>query len=72
MNDAEELERLRSEVKKLRKMLRLDCIEWADDHTYAQKVAKRVGVPVDRVEGDSYGVPGIQDLIDMIAERVTQ
>ncbi len=61
---------LRNELKGVREMLRRECVDWAEDHTYAQTVAKRVGVPANKVEGDSYGVPGIQDLIDMIAERI--
>jgi len=66
---AEESE-LRNELKGVREMLRRECVDWAEDHTYAQNVAKRVGVPEKEVEGDSYGVPAIQDLIDMIAERI--
>lgn len=52
------------------KMTRLHCLDWAEAHTHAQSVAKRIGVPPDKVDGDSYGVPGIEDLVDMIAERV--
>lgn len=65
-----ELNNLRNELKGSRELLRRECVDWAEDHTYAQVVAKRVGVPAKNVEGDSYGGPGIQDLIDMIAERV--
>ncbi len=64
------LDGLRNELKGVREMMRRECVDWAEDHTYAQTVAKRVGVPAEKVEGDSYGVPGIQDLIDMIAERI--
>ena len=46
------------------------CREWAQDHTHAQKIALKVGVPVALVEGDSYGVPGIIELLDMIAEKL--
>ena len=66
----DELAELRAELKGVREMLRRECIDWADDHTYAQTVAKRVGVPEAQVEGDSYGVPGIQALIDMIVEAL--
>ena len=66
----DELAELRTELKGAREMLRRECIDWANDHTYAQIVAKRVGVPEAQVEGDSYGVPGIQDLIDMIVEEL--
>ena len=66
----DELAELRAELKGVREMLRRECLDWADDHTYAQTVAKRVGVPEAQVEGDSYGVPGIQALIDMIVEAL--
>lgn len=45
-------------------------MEWAEDHTHAQTVARRLGVPQAQVEGDNFGVPGIQDLIDLIAAKV--
>ena len=66
----DELAELRTELKGVREMLRRECLDWAEDHTYAQTVAKRVGVPEEQVEGDSYGVPGIQALVDMIAARI--
>lgn len=45
------------------------CMEWAEAHTYAQNVAMSLGYTKEQVEGDSYGVPGIETLIDMIAEK---
>lgn len=67
---SDKINELRSELDRVREMLRRECADWAEDYTYAQTVAKRVGVPAEKVEGDSYGVPGIQDLIDMIAARI--
>lgn len=46
---------------------RKTSLDWAEAHTYAQQTAKRLGVPADQVDGDSFGVPGIEQLIDMIA-----
>lgn len=46
------------------------CEEWAEDHTHAQQVAMSLGYTKEQVEGDSFYVPGIKDLINMIAEKV--
>lgn len=72
MTEADDVTALREEIKGVREILRRECIDWAEDHTYAQTVAKRVGVPVAQVEGNSCGVPGIQALIDMIVAAAIQ
>lgn len=51
------------------KQIDLHCLDWAEAHTHAQNVALKLGVPKEKVEGDSNAVPGIVDLIDMIAEQ---
>lgn len=65
----DELKRLRAEIDTQQNLIRQHSVDWAEAHTHAQTVAKRVGVPESEVEGDSYGVPGIEDLVDMIAAR---
>jgi hypothetical protein len=44
--------------------------DWADDHSAAQHLAKLVGCDTAIVNGDSYGVPSIGDLLRMIKDRV--
>lgn len=56
-------------IEEQQKMIKSLCEDWAESHTHAQNVAKRVGVPEAKVEGDSYGVPCIEELVDMIAQK---
>lgn len=43
------------------------CNEWAEDHTMLQEACIRAGYSKSEVEGDSYGVPDIQELTKMLA-----
>lgn len=61
---------LRAELVALQKTNRLACEDWADDHTKMQEKAVAVGIPKEATEGDSYGVPGIQELADLIIEHM--
>ena len=65
-----ELTEMADALEHLEKMNRFHCRDWAESHTHAQNVAKDLGVPSEMVDGDSYGVPGIEELVDMIAARV--
>jgi hypothetical protein len=62
------------EMEQLNAQVKIHCDDWAHDHTHAQNVAKRLGVPAEQVHGDgeNHEVPGIADLIDMIAGSVTK
>lgn len=59
-------------VKQSRHQVKLLCEEWAEDHTYLQCLCKEVGYSEDEVEGDSYGVPGIQQLAKMLRDKITK
>jgi hypothetical protein len=48
-------------------LLRSMCRDYADTHTHLQRLCLAAGCPAHTVEGDSYGVPGIEDLADMLA-----
>lgn len=52
------------------------CREWASDHTHLQSLCLKAGIGNDVVNGDSYGVPGIEDLANMLdqahRERIKQ
>lgn len=59
--------RLATEVEHLRHMGNLDASGWAAAHTHAQEVAKRCGIDA---QGDRNGVPGIEDIVDMLGAEV--
>jgi len=42
---------------------------WADAHDYLQSLCRKAGCSEFDVDGDSYGVPGIEQLADSLAER---
>ncbi|MCK9154735.1 MAG: hypothetical protein M0P12_01325 [Paludibacteraceae bacterium] len=46
------------------------CIEWAEDHSHLQKLCLEAGYDAGEVYGDTFGVPGIQDLADMLFKRI--
>jgi hypothetical protein len=62
-------ETLKEKCEKLDKLLELSCLDWADNHTYLQKLCKQY-IPEGLVEGDSNGVPGIMQLADMLNEII--
>jgi hypothetical protein len=45
------------------------CRDWAEDHTHLQDLCLKAGYSPEEVYGDSYGVPGISDLADMLYEK---
>lgn len=47
---------------------KLMALEWAEDHTHLQQLCLGLNVPAEKVNGDNFGVPGISDLGDMLAE----
>ena len=65
-----EVESLKKQVAEKQKIIEYMCLDWAHDHTYVENIAKKLGIPQDRIEGDSYGVPGIIELVDMIVEKI--
>lgn len=60
---------LHRELESYKKMQRDACEEWAEDHTHLQKLCREAGCTDDEVEGDSYGVPGISDLADLLQTK---
>lgn len=53
-----------------KKSLQVACNEWAEDHTHLQNLCREVGYSEDEVEGNSYGVPGIKELADMLRAKI--
>ena len=48
------------------------CNDWAEDHTHLQNLCRDVGYSKDEVEGNSYHVPGIAELADMLRAKIPQ
>lgn len=46
--------------------------DWAEDCTHLQKLCLKAGYSEEEVYGDSYYVPGIMDLADMLFERLEE
>lgn len=73
MDLAEEVERLHGALSAAQSTIKLNCDDWATDHTHLQEACIKAGIPKEKVDG--YGVPGIMDLADMIVaelERVKE
>ena len=47
-------------------------LQWASDDSYLEDVCVRVGCTEKEACGDSYGVPDIQDKVDMIVAKLQQ
>lgn len=58
-------------IVELKKLLWLECLDWADDHTRLEKLCLK-HLPEEVVLGDSYGAPGISDLVDMLEKLIPQ
>jgi hypothetical protein len=61
-----------TEMDRLAKALMHCAEDWADDHTHLQDLCIKAGIPADEVHGDSYGVPGIQELSNLLAAKIDQ
>lgn len=48
--------------------VRMLCEEWALDHTLLQKFCREAGCTEFDVEGGSYGVPGIEELVNSLRD----
>lgn len=59
-------------ITDLGKLFKIACQEWAEDHTYLQELCLKEGLTEDEVYGDSYGVPGIQDLVEMLVRKIKE
>ena len=57
----------RDKEKQLRKSA---CKDWADDHSYLQKLCLEAGCDDLDVQGDSCGVPTISDLVDLLVTKL--
>lgn len=51
-------------------MVKTLCDEWADNHTYLQMLCVRAGYSMDEVENGDAGMLTIQELGDMLFQKV--
>ena len=59
------------EIEDMAKRIRLQCDEWAEDHTHLQNLCREAGCSDLEIEGDNYGVPGIIDLANSLRDRLS-
>ena len=51
-------------------MFRVSNREWAEDHSALQELCKQAGCSDYAIYGDSYGVPGIQALAQLLFDKI--
>lgn len=56
-------------VESLDKNVKLLCLDFAETEGYVEKVALRY-LSKDQVEGDNYGVPGTEGIVDMLVALI--
>ena len=61
---------LRKELEETKKILTMANEEWADDHTKLQELCLKAGYSEKEVYGDSYYVPGIVCLGEMLFKKI--
>lgn len=65
------IEDLKQQLAEKQKLIELHCKDWSDDHTRLQEMV-RANVPGADVDGDSYGVPGILCLAEMLVKALAE
>jgi len=58
-------EELREHIAYLEKLIKLECMDCAEDHSHLEKLCSKY-LPDEKVYGDSYAAPGIIDFADML------
>lgn len=61
-----------SATAELQKKYEIANQDWAEDHTCLQNLCLKAGIAESKVLGDSYGVPCIQDLAEMLVEKLRE
>ncbi len=56
-------------IQSLRKSCLLILMEWAGTDTQVRKAARRVLSELE-VDGDSYGVPMIEDIVELLVKKI--
>jgi len=47
----------------------LHCMDWADTDVEVRKLAEPI-LGKEYIEGDSYGVPAIKDIVEQLVQRI--
>lgn len=72
INIFDEMARMERERDEAREISRMSSVDWAEDHTHLQNLCRKAGATEREVEGDSYGVPGIMELADLLFEKLKE
>lgn len=67
---ARRIRELERENAALQKTITNCNADWAEDHTHLQNLCIQAGISSAAVNGDSYGVPGIIELAEMLAKEL--
>ncbi len=67
----ERIKELETERDKKKECITTLCSSWAEDHTHLQELCRRAGCTEMQVSGDSYGVPDITELADLLNAALT-
>lgn len=63
------IESQQSELNKLTTINRKSCEDWAEDDTHVRNATKPFFTDFE-INGDSYGVPCITDIVDLMVKRI--
>lgn len=63
---------LEDQLTKVQSLLTTSSVDWAETHTYLQSLCRKLGYTEKDIEGDSYFVPDIIDLADMIYAKTLE
>lgn len=61
---------LREELTMSERIVRELCDEWAEIDTYVENLCLRYGIAEDKVYGNSYGVPSIEEKLDFLIQKI--
>lgn len=66
---AQLIEQQARRIEELEKINKLACEDWADDDTRVKELAKPFLTKFE-IEGDSYGVPGVIDIVESLTKQL--
>ena len=63
---------LKAKVEELTRIIKNECLDWAEDHTYLENMCLELGIPKDKVDSPDGGYSRccIQNLADLLKEEI--
>jgi hypothetical protein len=61
---------LREELATHKRLVTSLCDEWAECDTYIENLCLKHGLSEEKVYGNSYGVPMMEEKVDMLIEKL--